>query len=141
MLCLSVDSPRKLVVAALISRADGAVLISQRREDQVLPNYWEFPGGKVEHGEAPAAALARELDEELGVQVAVERIWDVMHYAYPEYEVVMLVYVCTLHPGQEPRPVEVKQVAWVAPEGLGEYEILPADAPLVERLRAEGSPI
>ncbi len=135
------DSSRKLVVAALIPRADGAVLISQRRADQTLPNYWEFPGGKVELGEAPAAALARELDEELGVQVTVGRVWDVIHYAYPEYEVVMLVYVCTLDPGHEPRPVQVEQVAWVLPEGLGDYEILPADAPLIDRLRAEGVPM
>ena len=116
-------------------------MISQRRPDQALPNYWEFPGGKVEPGEAPSAALARELAEELGVRVTVGRIWDVMHHIYPEYEVVMLVYACALGPGQQPRPVQVKQVAWVAPEGLGDYNVLPADVPLVERLLNEGAPI
>lgn len=135
------DTPRKLVVAALVSRADGAVLITRRRPDQTLPNFWEFPGGKVEPGEAPPAALARELHEELGVRATVGRIWDVMHHAYPEYEVVMLVYACTLEPGQEPRPVEVQDLAWVPPERLGSYEILPADEPLVDRLKSEGAPI
>jgi len=132
---------RKLIVAGLIARADGAVLITRRRADQALPLMWEFPGGKVEPGESPEAALARELDEELGVTVRVGRIWDVMHHRYPEYEVVMLVYGCTLVGSAEPRCVEVDDLAWVTPEGLAGYEVLPADAPLVARLRSEGVPI
>ena len=133
-------SPRKLVVAGLITRADGTVLITQRREDQALPLYWEFPGGKVELGEHPQAALARELEEELDVGVEVGRIWDVMHHRYADYEVVMLVYPCRLEGSREPRCAEVKDLAWVAVERLADYRVLPADAPLVERLRSEGLP-
>jgi 8-oxo-dGTP diphosphatase len=129
---------RKLVVAALIVRDDGDVLITQRREDQALPLYWEFPGGKVEPGEAPEAALARELTEELGVSARVGRIWDVMFHAYPAYDVYMLVYRCTITDGT-PRAVEVKDLAWVPPARLRDYNVLPADAPLVARLAAEGS--
>ncbi len=128
------DRKRKLVVAALIARASGEVLITQRREDQALPLFWEFPGGKVEPGEAPEAALAREIREELGVDVAVGRIWDVMFHAYPEYDVYMLVYRCAITSGT-PSPVEVKDLAWVAPAGLDAYQVLPADAPLVARLQ------
>ncbi|MBL9014530.1 MAG: (deoxy)nucleoside triphosphate pyrophosphohydrolase [Myxococcales bacterium] len=133
---------RKLVVAGLILGTDGRILITQRRADQALPLQWEFPGGKVEPGEAPAAALARELTEELGIDVVVGRIWDVLFHAYPAFDLVMLVYACRLAPGSPPpRPVEVADLAWIEPRALpGGHDILPADRPLVERLVAEGAP-
>jgi 8-oxo-dGTP diphosphatase len=135
-----VSEPRKrtLVVAGLMAR-DGRVLITQRRADQALPLQWEFPGGKVEPGEAPAAALARELMEEIGVKVEVGRIWDVLFHAYPAFDLVMLVYACRLVEG-EPRAVEVADVAWVVLPELPTWDILPADRPLVDRLVAEGPP-
>jgi 8-oxo-dGTP diphosphatase len=130
---------RKLVVAGLILGTDERVLISQRRADQSLPLQWEFPGGKVEPGEAPVAALVRELAEELGVMVAVGRVWDVLFHAYPEFDLVMLVYACRIVSG-EPRAVEVADVAWVAPAELPAWDVLPADRPLVDRLVREGIP-
>lgn len=126
---------RKLVVAALATDAEGRVLLTQRRADQDLPLLWEFPGGKIEPGEAPEAALERELREELGVGSTVGRIWDVLFHAYPKYDVYMLVYRCSL--SGEARPVEVADVAWVPPARLGDYAVLPADAPLVKRLQDE----
>ena len=129
---------RKLVVAGMIIR-HGQVLISQRRADQALPLQWEFPGGKVEPGEAPVAALARELREELGVGVRVGRVWDVLFHAYPSFDLVMLVYACELVEG-EPRAVEVADIAWAAPGELSRWDILPADLPLVQRLEREGLP-
>ena len=127
--------PRKrtLVVAGLIAR-DAKILITQRRADQALPLQWEFPGGKVEPGEAPVAALARELSEEI-----VGRIWDVLFHAYPAFDLVMLVYACRIVDG-EPRAVEVADVAWVAASELPRWDILPADRPLVERLVSDGPP-
>jgi 8-oxo-dGTP diphosphatase len=130
---------RKLVVAGLIVGDDGRVLITQRRADQALPLQWEFPGGKVEPGEAPVAALERELREEIGVTVAVGRIWDVMFHVYPEFDLVMLVYGCRIVAGT-PRAVEVADLAWVAPHDLARWDILPADRPLVERLAVEKLP-
>jgi 8-oxo-dGTP diphosphatase len=129
---------RKLVVAGLIL-GDGRVLITQRRADQALPLQWEFPGGKVEPGEAPVAALVRELREEIGVEVAVGRIWDVLFHAYPAFDLVMLVYACRIVDG-EPRAVEVADLRWVAPPELPSWDILPADRPLVQRLVDEGLP-
>ena len=130
---------RKLVVAGLIVGDDQRILIAQRRADQALPLQWEFPGGKVEAGEAPVAALVRELREELGVTVAVGRIWDVLFHAYPAFDLVMLVYVCRIVDGS-PRAVEVADLAWVAPGDLAGWDILPADRPLVERLGVENLP-
>jgi 8-oxo-dGTP diphosphatase len=130
---------RKLVVAGLIIGDDGRVLITQRRADQSLPLQWEFPGGKVEPGEAPVAALVRELREEIGVEVAVGRIWDVLFHAYPAFDLVMLVYACRIVDG-EPRTVEVADLRWLAPGELPSWDILPADRPLVQRLVDEGLP-
>jgi 8-oxo-dGTP diphosphatase len=132
---------RKLVVAGLIIGEDGRVLITQRRADQSLPLQWEFPGGKVEPGEAPVAALARELAEELGVEARVGAIWDVLFHAYPTFDLVMLVYACRLAPGAVPRAVEVADLVWVQTSDLpGTWDILPADRPLVARLAREGAP-
>ena len=129
---------RKLVVAGLVVR-DGLVLITQRRADQALPLQWEFPGGKVEPGEAPTAALERELREEIGVTVEVGKIWDVLFHAYDAFDLVMLVYACRLVEG-EPRAVEVADLAWALPGELSRWDILPADRPLVDRLVSEGPP-
>jgi 8-oxo-dGTP diphosphatase len=134
-----IERARKLVVAGLIIGDDSRILITQRRADQALPLKWEFPGGKVEPGEAPAAALERELREELGIAVAVGRIWDVLFHAYPDFDLVMLVYVCRIVEGA-PRAVEVADLAWVPARELARWDILPADRPLVERLGVESLP-
>lgn len=130
---------RKLVVAGLIVGDDRRILISQRRADQALPLQWEFPGGKIEPGERPEEALVRELREELGVGVEVGRIWEVLFHPYPEFDLLMLVYACRIVAG-EARPVDVAAVQWVRPDELPQWDILPADRPLVSRLVAEGPP-
>jgi 8-oxo-dGTP diphosphatase len=133
------DRKRTLVVAGLIVR-DALVLITQRTAEQALPLQWEFPGGKVEPGEAPVAALVRELREELGIGVAVGKVWEVLFHAYPTFDLVMLVYVCTIVEG-EPAAIQVKNLAWVPPRGLCGWDILAADHPLVVRLAIEGLPV
>jgi 8-oxo-dGTP diphosphatase len=126
--------PRKLVVAALIR--DGArILMSRRRSDQPMPGLWEFPGGKVEPGESPTDALVREVREELGCEVQVDRIHDVVFHAYPEFDLYMLVYAATIARGT-PRAVEVAEIAWVEAARLPELDLLPADYPLARALAA-----
>jgi len=125
---------RKLVVAALI-RDGGRTLVSRRRADQAMPLLWEFPGGKVEPGEAPEAALIREVREELGCAVRVDRIHEVVFHAYAEFDLLMLVYACTITDGV-PAPVEVAEVAWVETTRLPTLDLLPADFPLARALAA-----
>ena len=126
--------PRKLVVAALVR--DGArVLVSRRRADQPMPLLWEFPGGKVEPGEDPVVALAREVREELGCAVRVGRIHEVVFHAYEAFDLVMLVYACEIVEGA-PSAVQVAEIAWVEATGLPALDLLPADYPLARALAA-----
>ena len=131
---------RKLVVAGLVTDAQGRILITQRRADQAHPLEWEFPGGKIEPGESPEQALARELLEEIDARVQIHSIWDVLYHDYGEFEVIMLVYHCQLQPGQRAACREVEDLAWCHPEEFANYALLPADRPLVERLLREGLP-
>ena len=126
---------RKLVVAALVRR-DGRVLMSRRRSDQAMPLLWEFPGGKVEPGEAPVDALAREVREELGCEVRVGRIHEVVFHAYEAFDLVMLVYGCEIISGV-PAALQVAEVAWVQAAELPGLDLLPADYPLARALASE----
>jgi 8-oxo-dGTP diphosphatase len=121
------------VVAALVRDDDGRVLMSRRRHDQPMPNLWEFPGGKVEPGEHPEQALAREVREELGCALEIGPIREVVFHPYAEFDLYMLVYEGRIGEG-EPRPVQVAEVAWVPVAQLPDLDLLPADYPLAHKL-------
>lgn len=125
----------RTVVAAVIERSDRRLLIGQRRRNDTSPLKWEFPGGKVEQGETPGAALARELREELGA--ALRRcapIGRVVHkYAETREELEILFFAAAISEG-ELTPRTFEKVAWVLPKELGEYDFLLANAELVANL-------
>ncbi len=117
----------------------GKVLLSRRMQGTHLAGLWEFPGGKVEPGEGPREALARELQEELGVRAQVGDCLDVVHHVYADAgrELILLFFACTLHEqSAEPQLLQVAEVAWVGPDHLADYPLPPADAPLLTRVRA-----
>ena len=122
---------RTVVVAAVIERG-GRILISQRRKGVGQSGRWEFPGGKREPGEGDRAALRRELREELGVSIAVEkRLWT--SSAGP---LELRFFRCRWREGLRPRPLGSEQFRWVRREDLPRYDFPPADEGLVRALAA-----
>lgn len=120
------------VVAGVIRDAQGRVLLAQRTQARDLAGLWEFPGGKVEPGEAPASALARELHEELGIEAAAGASVIRVPQRYPDKRLVLDVYDVA-HRGT-PRGLEGQALAWVAPVELPDYPMPPADRPVVAAL-------
>jgi 8-oxo-dGTP diphosphatase len=125
----------RTVVAAIIERADRRLLIGQRRRNDSSPLKWEFPGGKVREGEAPQAALARELREELGVTLAkCVEIGRVRHrYAGAQEDLEIRFFAAALAQG-ETKPLCFEQIAWVLPKELGDYDFLAANRELIANL-------
>ena len=122
------------VVAAVIVREDGRFLLAQRPAGKVYAGYWEFPGGKIEPGEDPAAALARELNEELGIEVERAYPWITRHYVY-EHATVDLHFFRVLQFRGEPHGREAQALAWQALDAIDVAPILPANGPILAALR------
>jgi 8-oxo-dGTP diphosphatase len=125
----------RTVVAAIIERADRRLLIGQRRRDDTSPLKWEFPGGKVEEGETPEAALSRELREELGATLRKSApIGRVVHkYAQTPEELEILFFAAEIVE-LELAPRTFEKIEWVLPKELGDYDFLAANAGLVANL-------
>ena len=124
------------VVVALIERADRRILIGQRRKTDTSPLKWEFPGGKVRDNESLEAALARELEEELGAKlIACREISSVRHqYADRPGELEIHFYAARINGDTTLAPTVFEQVAWALPRELGNYDFLAANLPLVAQL-------
>jgi 8-oxo-dGTP diphosphatase len=125
----------RTVVAAVIERSDRRLLIGQRRRRDTSPLKWEFPGGKVEAGETPEEALARELKEELGatLQKCIP-IGRVMHkYAETLEQLEILFFAAAISDG-ELAPRAFEKIGWVLPKELGDYDFLAANVGLVANL-------
>ena len=124
-----------LVVACALVDPDRRVLIAQRPEGKAMAGLWEFPGGKVEPGETPEAALIRELAEELGVatQSACLAPLSFASHSYENFHLLMPLYVCRKWQGV-PEPREHVALKWVRPQALRDYAMPPADEPLIAAL-------
>ena len=125
-----------LVTAVALIDSDGRVLLAQRPPGKHLAGLWEFPGGKVNPGESPEAALIRELAEELDIQTDAKCLapFTFASHAYETFHLLMPLYVCRVWQGIA-RPLEGQTLAWVRPGKLTEYEMPPADIPLIAMLR------
>jgi 8-oxo-dGTP diphosphatase len=125
-----------LVVAVALIDADGRVLLAQRPAGKNLGGLWEFPGGKLDQGELPEAALIRELDEELGITVkqACLAPFAFASHDYEAFHVLMPLYVCRKWQGTA-HGREGQVVKWVAPHELPQYNLTPAGKPLAPMLR------
>jgi 8-oxo-dGTP diphosphatase len=125
-----------LVAAVALVDPDGRVLIAQRPEGKAMAGLWEFPGGKIEPGETPEAALMRELHEELGIETWASCLAPLTFtsHAYPEFHLLMPLFVCRRWSGT-PAPREHAALKWVRARDLASYPMPAADRPLLPALR------
>jgi|SRR5579883_2271017 8-oxo-dGTP diphosphatase len=129
-------TPVILVVAVALVDVDGRVLLAQRPAGKAMAGLWEFPGGKVQAGETPEAALIRELKEELDIDVTEACLAPLTFasHRYERFHLLMPLYVCRRWQGMVTAR-EGQQLAWVRPAKLDQYQMPPADKPLVAMLR------
>ena len=123
------------VVAAVVRRG-GSILVTRRPDRPPRRGKWEFPGGKVEPGEAEPDALRREIAEELGCDIAVGRLLLRHSHRYPDMEVDLAFYAGSFPAGAEPRPIAVAEIAWAPPGTLPGYDFLEADRAVLADLEA-----
>ena len=122
-----------VIVVAAIIRLGPWILITQRPEGSGHAGLWEFPGGKQEPGEAITDTIARELQEELAIEVAVDQELITVDHAYSHKKLRFIVHLCRWLSG-EPQPLASQQVRWVKPEELGRYPFPAANARIIEAL-------
>ena len=125
-----------LVSAVALIDVDGRVLLAQRPEGKSMAGLWEFPGGKVERGETPEAALIRELEEELGIDTWASCLAPLTFasHAYEDFHLLMPLFACRKWQGQ-PVAREGQALKWVRARDLRDYPMPPADLPLIPVLR------
>ena len=125
------------VVAAALVDGAGRVLLQCRAPDRAMAGLWEFPGGKVEPGELPEAALARELREELGIETDLASLTPACFASAPVggRHMILLLYLCRIWRG-EPRPLDASALKWARPADMIAAEMPPADRPLIDLLSA-----
>jgi len=129
--------PTFFVVAAALTDADGRVLLQKRAPGRAMAGLWEFPGGKVEEGETPEAALIRELREELGIETEEACLAPACFASAPngEKHMILLLYVCRKWTGQ-PQALDASALSWVRPARMFALAMPPADRPLIGLLDA-----
>jgi 8-oxo-dGTP diphosphatase len=118
-------------VVAAVLRRDGRILVTRRHAHAERGGQWEFPGGKVEPGESEPAALVREIREELDCDVAVGALLARTRHRYPDLEVELAFYACTVGAESEPRLVGAAAMEWAEPERLASYDFCEADRPVL----------
>ncbi len=125
-----------LVSAVALIDPDGRILLAQRPEGKSMAGLWEFPGGKVEPFETPEAALIRELHEELGIETWASCLAPLTFasHSYDDFHLIMPLFACRKWQGIV-TPLEGQKLAWVRSANLTDYEMPPADKPLVAILR------
>ncbi len=129
--------PTILVVAAALVDAEGRVLLQLRSPHRAMAGLWEFPGGKVEPGELPEAALLRELNEELGIETDAACLAPATFASAPldDKHMILLLYILRKWRG-EPKPLDATGLQWLRPNRMFDLEMPPADRPLIGLLDA-----
>lgn len=126
-------APLLLVAAGLIQDRQGRFLLSQRKAHGHMGSLWEFPGGKVQIGETPEAALVREMREELDIEVENLTPWTFVSHDYDTFHLLMVLFHCGIFRGT-PCPLDVQNIGWFTAEEMQGLDFPPADQPLLKQL-------
>ena len=128
------SAPRKIIeVVGAIIKDGNRYLVGQRAANKSQGGLWEFMGGKIEQGETPEQALARECREELDLEIENERIIDSVVHEYPEKTIRLTLIECTPKVGSLPRPNEHQDIRWVTREEMEVLDFAPADRDLIRK--------
>lgn len=122
------------VVAALIRDAEGRYLVGQRAAHKAQGGLWEFMGGKIEPGESPEEALARECREELALEIENATVVDSVVHEYPEKTINLILLSCSPKPGSTPTALEHQAIRWVTREEMNSLDFSPADKDLIAKV-------
>jgi mutator protein MutT len=126
--------PHKIIGVAVIWNDAGQILIDRRKPGGKMGGLWEFPGGKVEPGESIEACVAREVQEELGIQIVVgESLMTIVH-DYTEFKVTLHVHHCQ-HRSGEPQTIECDEIRWVIPAELSQFNFPEANGVIIQALQ------
>ena len=134
------SKPRLEVVGALLFDVEGRILACRRPPEDVWGGWWEFPGGKVDSGEQPADALAREIMEELGIEVAPRSVVASIAHDYADRHVALDIWDCGVVDPRNISPTEHDEIRWLDRDSLGSVKWLPADEPLIRDWIENGIP-
>ena len=128
---ITMNERKHIVVVAAIIVHDGRIFATQRGYGE-WKDWWEFPGGKIEHGETPEDALKREIREELATEIEMDELFTTVEYDYPKFHLTMHCYLCTIVNG-ELSLLEHEDARWLAMDELDSVKWLPADKDVIEK--------
>ena len=128
---------KNIEVAAALIEKDHKILITRRKKETHLGNYWEFPGGKKEKGEDLKSCLIREIREELGIEIDVKNEVFTTSYDYPDRRALLHFFSCDWKSG-DPKAVGCREFRWIEITSVGNYEFPPANRELIQQLKNDG---
>lgn len=130
--------PHKRIGVAVISNQQGCILIDRRKPQGEMAGLWEFPGGKIEANETVEECIAREIWEELAIEILVgDRLLEIYH-VYETFKVTLFVHDCQYLSG-EPQPLECEEIRWVSPSQLNDYQFPQANSQIIDTLQTRGT--
>ena len=132
---MNLELPHKQIGVAVIWNRAGQILIDRRKIGDTMGGLWEFPGGKIEPGETVEACIAREIREELAIEIAVGEHLISIEHTYPTFHLTLTVHHCQ-HISGVPQPIESEEIRWVNIDDLGNYQFPAANIAIINALQS-----
>jgi mutator protein MutT len=131
---VNLELPHKQIGVAVIWNQSGQILIDRRKNSGTMGGLWEFPGGKIEAGETVAECIAREIREELAIEIAVGAHLISIEHNYPTFQLTAIVHDCQ-HISGIPQPIESEEIRWVNASDLSQYQFPAANVAIIRAIQ------